>query len=458
MTSHPDQAGGRKVAGNCDNTWRQFLPAALEVQETPPSPAGHWLLWLLLSLFVLAVLWASFGEVDIVVTAPGRVVPAGQVKLVQAPEAGVVAAILVAEGERVQAGQALVRLDPTYAEADDQRIAQQLEDVAVQLLWREALEQWMDGGSGDATPGLLQPLLGDLDQAKAETLYRQHRLEISARLLGLDKELAANRAEQTSVRAERERAQATLAVLEERVGAYKALMDQQYGARVQYLEMLQQQTQLERTLPVLASREQQLLQTAAAIMARKSAVGGELRNRNLLELARLDGERGSLEQESRKARQHRQQLLLNAPVSGTVQELAVHTVGGVVTPAQPLMKVVPEGAAIEVEALLQNKDIGFVTEGQVAEVKVNTFNFTRYGLIDARVADISNDAVEDQQLGWVFTMRLALDRDEIAVEDKMVKLSPGMAVTAEIKTGKRRLIEFFLSPLLRYKHESVRER
>jgi hemolysin D len=222
--------------------------------------------------------------------------------------------------------------------------------------------------------------------------------------------------------------------------------------------MLQQQTQLERTLPVLASREQQLLETAAAIMARKSAVGGELRKRNLLELARLDGERGSLEQESRKARQHRQQLLLTAPVSGTVQELAVHTVGGVVTPAQPLMKVVPEGAAIEVEALLQNKDIGFVTEGLVAEVKVNTFNFTRYGLIDARVADISNDAVEDQQLGWVFTMRLALDRDEIAVEDKMVKLSPGMAVTAEIKTGKRRLIEFFLSPLLRYKHESVRER
>jgi hemolysin D len=122
------------------------------------------------------------------------------------------------------------------------------------------------------------------------------------------------------------------------------------------------------------------------------------------------------------------------------------------------MKIVPENAAIEVEALLQNKDVGFVKEGQSAEIKVDTFNFTKYGLIDAEVIDISNDALEDQQLGWVFKMRLALDKDRIEVGEKLVKLSPGMAITAEIKTGNRRLIEFLLSPLLRYKHESVRER
>jgi hemolysin D len=200
------------------------------------------------------------------------------------------------------------------------------------------------------------------------------------------------------------------------------------------------------------------VESAAAITARLDATRDELRRHNLMELARLDSERGALEQESRKARQRQQQLTITAPVTGAVQELAVHTVGGVVSPGEELLKIVPERATIEVEALLQNKDIGFIREGQLAEVKVDTFNFTRYGLIDARVLNISNDSVEDARLGWVFKLRLALEQDTIRVEDRVVNLSPGMAITAEVKTGKRRLIEFFLSPLLRYKQESVRER
>ncbi|MCB1678841.1 MAG: HlyD family type I secretion periplasmic adaptor subunit [Halioglobus sp.] len=442
---------------------RQFLPAALEVQDSPASPAHHWLLALLLSLFVLALLWACVGEVDIVVTAPGRVVPSGQVKRVQAPAAGTVAAILVAEGDRVEAGQALLRLDTTHADADDRRIREQIDNTLVQTAWRQALERWL--AKGKAGEGAVQVFeaappssLPRADQDRADALYRQYREEITARLLGLEKELAASRAERTTVRAERARVQATLAILEQRVGAYKALLDRQYGAKVQYLEMLQQQTELERTLPVMRSRERQLTETAAVISARIGLTVSEARQRNLTELDRLHSERQSLRQESRKATQHRQQQLLTAPVTGTVQELAIHTVGGVVSPAQELMKIVPEHATIEVEALLQNRDIGFVREGQVAAVKVDTFNFTKYGLIDAQVTNISDDAVEDQQLGWVFKMRLRLEQDAIAVENRLVRLSPGMAITAEVKTGRRRLIEFFLSPLLRYKQESVRER
>ena len=436
----------------------QFLPAALEVQESPPSPANHWLLVLLLSLFVIGVLWASFGHVDIVVTAPGRIVPSGQVKQVQAPETGTVAAILVREGDRVDEGQALIRLDTTYADADDQRIREQLEDIALQTHWRQALEDWLLDGREAAAELVLPQALEPPEQARAEALYRQHRQEIAARMLSLEKELTANEAEQATARAERVRVSATLAVLVERVAAYKTLMDQQYGAKVQYLEMLQQQTELERSIPVQKSREQQLIENAAGIIARMHATVSEVRKNNLMELARLDSELGALVQESRKAQQHQSQLVLRAPVTGTVQELVTHTVGGVVSPAQQLMKIVPEDATIEVEALLQNKDIGFVNAGQLAEVKIDTFNFTKYGLIDAKIVNVSNDAVEDQQLGWVFKMRLKLDRDNIAIEDKLVRLSPGMSVTTEIKTGKRRLIEFFLSPLLRYQHDSVRER
>ena len=436
----------------------QFLPAALEIQERPPSPTGRWLLWIILSLFTIGLLWAALGRVDIVVTAPGRIVPSGQVKRVQAPETGVVLAILASEGERVEAGQPLVRLDPTYANADDRRIREQLHDIAVESAWRRALEQWLADGMDESSSGGLETRFAAADQAKAEALYRLNQMETLARIRGQQKELAANRAEQAAVRAERDRAEATLAVLAQRVEAYRALLEQQYGAKVQYLEMLQQQTELDGSVPVLVSRERQLVESAAAITARLDATRDELRKHNLMELARLDSERGALEQESRKARQRQQQLTITAPVAGAVQELAVHTVGGVVSPGEELLKIVPERATIEVEALLQNKDIGFIREGQRAEVKIDTFNFTRYGLIDARVLNISKDSVEDARLGWVFKLRLALEQDTIRVEDRLVKLSPGMAITAEVKTGKRRLIEFFLSPLLRYKQESVRER
>ncbi len=437
---------------------RQFLPAALAVQEAPPSPAAHWVLGLLLSLFSIGVLWACFGEVDIVVTAPGRIVPSGQVKVVQASESGIVAAIYVEDGQRVEEGQSLVKLDPTYAKADISRIREQLLGARLQLVWRSAFEEWLASGRAEFSRLSFSSNVLSVHRLRTTALYRQQQAEVMARLSGLHSELAANQAQQRALGAEKEKNQATLAVLVQRVAAYKSLLDKQYGARAQYLEMLQQQTELELSIPILHSRRQQLEETAAAIDARTTATEVEVRKKNLIELARLDTERVTLEQEFVKAEQRHQQQLLTAPVTGTVQELALHTVGGVVTPAQVLMKVVPENAAVEVEALLQNKDIGFVHHGQLAEVKVNTFNFTKYGLIDAKTTNISNDAIEDKKLGWVFAMRLTLEQDHMAVEDRWVKLSPGMAVTVEIKTGKRRLIEFFLSPLLRYRQESVRER
>ncbi|MFT4824832.1 MAG: hemolysin D [Halioglobus sp.] len=441
-----------------DATQRQFLPAALEVQESPPTPAAHWLLWLLLSLFFIGIVWAAFGEVDIVVTAPGKVVPSGQVKIVQALNTGSVMAIHIREGQRVEAGQRLISLDPTYADADGLRVQHQLEDIALQLHWRKALETWLADGKGEAAHLEAIEHVSESDLQRADLTYRQQRAEIEARMASLKNELLANQAEQTSVRIEKDRAEATLAVLSERVIAYKTLLDKQYSARVQYLEMLQQKTELMHSIPVFDSRGQQLIGTAQWIVERMAAAAGEIRKQNLMELTRLTTEHAVLEQDFIKAVQHQQQLVIIAPVTGTVQELALHTLGGVVTPAQALLKIVPENAKVEVEAFLLNKDIGFVNEGHSAEIKIDTFNFTKYGLIDAKVSNISDDAVEDPNLGWVFKMQLELEQDGIQVKDKWVKLSPGMSITTEIKTGKRRLIEFFMSPLLRYRQESVRER
>jgi len=145
-------------------------------------------------------------------------------------------------------------------------------------------------------------------------------------------------------------------------------------------------------------------------------------------------------------------------VDGEVQQLDVHTIGGVVTPAQALMVIVPKNAHLEVDAMLSNKDIGFVNEGQLTEVKIEAFPFTKYGVIDGEIENISYDAIEDERLGLVYKMKVLLKETTIQVKDKLINLVPGMAVTVEIKTGKRRLIEYFLSPLMQYQDESVRER
>jgi hemolysin D len=439
---------------------REFLPAALALQQTPASPLGRRFLWLLLVLLLLGLLWSIFGKVDIVVSAPGRIVPSGRVKVVQAPESGALAAIYVTDGERVEAGQALFALDQTFADADALGIARKLEDHALQMSWRRSYEEWLEAGPEQEVvfaPASLHSQAGSR-VSEARNLYTRHKLEVTAALQTLERQLAANEAERASLLAEQAKIRATLGVQLQRVGVFESLMERKFGARLQYLQLLQEQAELEKTLPVLEAKVRQLEQGAAGIQARMSATLNGKRKDNLLELARLGAEYAALQQEQRKARQRREKQVLLAPVAGTVHELAVHTVGAIVSPAQELLKIVPESAGLEVEALLRNRDIGFLREGQQAEVKVEAFNFTKYGLLDAKIVDIGNDAVQDKNMAWVFKVKLALVNEQLEVDGRMVGLSPGMAVTAEVVTGRRRLVEYFLSPLLRYTSESVRER
>ncbi len=202
--------------------------------------------------------------------------------------------------------------------------------------------------------------------------------------------------------------------------------------------------------------------------------------RGLLDdLAKAEQKAAGLAQDIIKAEQRTTLQTLTAPVGGVVQQLAIHTIGGVVTPAQALMLIVPAETRLEIEAMISNRDIGFVEVGQEAAIKIDTFNFTRYGLLNGKVLTVSHDAIArdkpqerlvDKQQGaetsssepkgqeLVYAARVSLDRTQMEVENKTVNLSPGMAVTVEIKTGSRSIISYLLSPLIRYKHDSLRER
>jgi hemolysin D len=246
----------------------------------------------------------------------------------------------------------------------------------------------------------------------------------------------------------------------ERAAAYRALLAQQYVSKMDYLQFEQQRVDKAQEW---AGQKSKLRQDQAALAEAEQnhqVLISEFQQAKQAELSTIEMKAASLIQEIRKAGQKTDLQKLVSPIDGVVQQLAVHTVGGVVTPAQPLLMVVPQDHPVEVEAQLENKDIGFVREGQSVELKIETFPFTLYGTIPGKVLTVSDDAVplDKENRALVYTSRVSMDRTSMPVEGKQVRLAPGMAVTVEIKTGQRRVIQYVLSPLLKSAREGLRER
>ena len=463
----------RKPEAANDADLLAFMPAAIEVEATPASRAGRAIIWVIVLLFSLAVAWACFGHIDIVAVAQGKVIPNERVKFIQPLEAATVQAIHVKEGQKIVAGEPLITLDSTQAQADVTRLTQELNEAKATQQRLRLFETWLAATSDDMSDGVLgwegtQNRITNNPSEKSEHtpslsadnqhLLQQQISEVQSRLNSLNNEQQKLRAEQAMVQAEIRKKQRILPVLKQRVDALDTLQQKSYGSKLQFLELQQQLIEEEQDLAVQRAREQQLSATLQGVALQQNTLTSEQRLRTLDQLQQLKVQTSALQQELIKARQREQQHRLVAPINGEVQQLAVTTVGGVVTPAQVLMHIVPGESQLEVEAMILNKDIGFVAEGQPAKVKIDTFNFTKYGFITGTLANISDDAIQDEHLGLAYKATIHLDEQSLPVNGREVALSPGMAITAEVKTGTRRIIEFFLAPLLRYKQESLGER
>lgn len=455
----------------------QFLPAALSLQETPLHPAPRITMGLILSFGALALLWAILGRVDIVATATGKIIPGDRTKVIQPMETAVVQAIHVRDGQQVKAGELLIELDATVAQADTDRTRIDLNQERLNVARLRAVLAAMSSGE---SPVLKDPLHG-ADLIRFEAAQHQamaQHLEYRMRFEQLNAQLTQHEAERRSARENSQKLEQTLPIATTRANDYRDLLAKDYVARHEYLEREQARIEIERDL---AASHAKLGETDAVLLAtrRQQQVLTAETQRTLLDaLHEAEQKVAELEQDFIKTEGRRGLLKLTAPVDGTVQQLAVHTVGGVVVPAQLLMVIVPQANQLEVEAFVQNKDIGFVNVGQEAQIKVETFSFTKYGIIHGTVSNVSNDAIQEDARqatspheavnsansdnpsrgSPVYAARIKMTGSTMKVEGKKVNLSPGMAVTVEIKTGKRRLIEYFLSPLMQYKDESLRER
>jgi hemolysin D len=455
----------------------EFLPAALEIVETPPSPARHLIAGALISFFIIAILWACFGKIDVIATASGKIVPTGRTKLIQPFETGVVHAIHVQDGQAVKKGDVLLEIDTTINEAEQKRLQQQYVEAALDAArLRAALTISGDSETEFQPPEEATPLQIET----ARTLLSSQLNEIRAKLDGLDQQIAKEDANRAAVDATITKLTESIPMLVKRTSMRKILADKGYGSKLDYLTTQQDLVEHQHELIVQQSRLDEAAGSAAALLQQRAQAEAEYKRTTLSDLQTAAQKAASLHEQAIEADQKYRLQTLTAPVDGTVQQLVVHTEGGVVTPAQVVMWVVPANSHLEIEATVQNHDIGFVQAGQEAAVKVDTFNYTRYGLLHGHVISVSQDATlrdkvsdksgnkpqadlqpetsEPSGQELIYAARVALDTTQMQIDDRTVNLVPGMAVTVEIKTGKRRIIEYLLSPIAKHIHESLRER
>lgn len=448
-----------------------FLPAALSLQETPVHPAPRRLAWGLMALFVIALVWSIVGQIDIVAVAPGRIMVSERTKLIQPLEASVVKRVLVKDGQRVQAGQVLVELDPTVASADKASLQEQLHAAASEVARTRALLQalskqellthisiGLEANLMDKAAAKEQKEPREQKQAETRAQLQSEWQDIRAKLAKLGAEANRRQAEIATVRQTIAKLEATLPMAQAREADFLKLVAQGYISGHATQDKTRERIELERDLSTQRARlleaQSTLEETSQAKAAYRAETQRLLHDRNALAASKLQ----QLQADSTKADQRERLTQLTAPVAGVVQQLAIHSVGGVVTSAQPLMIVVPDSATVTAEVTISNQDIGFVNIGQTAEVKLETFPYTKYGTVVATVAVVSADAVTDEKKGSYYPAILTLTQKDMLIDGKRVNLSPGMNITAEIKTGKRRVIEYLLSPVQRAGSESLRER
>lgn len=471
--SEPERSPSRSRAD------REFLPAALEIIEAPPSPIRLGMMVAICTLFAVAIAWSCLGRIDIVAVAAGKVQPQGRVKTIQSVETGRVATIAVTNGTHVNEGTVLFTLDPSAAQAEETEYSTNYKSFRAEALRRAAA---IAGARGPDVPKIdwssdMPPTLAAREDAVLASDLAQLRAQVS----NLDAQLTQKSAERQRLEGTIAAQSALVATLSERVqmrttllsngsGAKSAVLDARENYQTQYATLSYQQGQRgenEAAAAVARSEIEKAYQTFIADNEQKRAEAERQADDYAHKLAR--------------AAIHRYQMTVKAPLAGIVQGSSITTFGQVVNTGEEVMRIVPERTTLEVEAYLPNKDIGFVTVGQEAVVKVDSFPFTRYGTLKGTVARIATDAIpqpdadiaeaaptrspHDSQIGGgqhtrdlVFPVTIALATNSIEANGAHVPLMPGMTVSAEVKTGNRRMISYLLSPIMEVSSTAMHER
>lgn len=443
------------IDGKTEGKETEFLPAILEVTETPPSPVGRAVLWTILAFLTAAIIWACVGHINEVAVATGKVIPAGQVKTVQVKNKGIVKEIHVKDGDHVKEGDVLIVLDPTSTDADMDSLKKR---AAYYKLDIDRLNAELSGAP--FTPAADEDL-EDTDRQAEIALYNSRQSQYRAQTASARSTIAQKTSDLHGARENYDKYQGMYEIAREKESRLKDLMQENAIAEFQLFEQTSQRIQYEKSA---AAALDEINKAQAAIdeaQTKLSEIDATYKKDIMSTLVESKKQYYAYEEEIKKADENQRLATITAPCDGTVYNLAVHTEGGVVTDAQALMMIVPDDVPMEFEVWADNKDIGFIKEGQEAEVKVDTYNFQKFGMVKAEVDEIAADAYEDSrdpERNKKFRLVLRPTEDDIRIFGRKADLTPGMSISAEVKIREKRIIDFFLDPFRRYTSESLRER
>ena len=442
-----------------DEDERAFLPAQLELVETPLSNAPKWAARLIMLFFVITLLWAILGHMEVVATAQGKTVLSGRSKAIKSLEDGGIVKIYVKNGDEVKKDDPLVTLDFLGADQDYEKAEQSLEAATLLKYRSEALikalqNQEMPLITEEATERIT---IEELKQAE-QLVQNQYQLWQSQD----DRYGSAIRqkdAEYRTTNAQVEKLTQNIELIEEELQDYEKLSNNKSKgvSKHQYNQKRQDHINAKHELASQESRLIEINEGKIQLEKERQYTEYQLKQETLNGLREAQELIPQYTADSQRAKHRMDQAHIKAPANGTVQQLNIHTEGGVVSHGEELMVIVPEGDFMEVEALVPNKDIGFIEHNQEVVIKVESFPYTRYGYITGRVKSISFDAIEHQDYGLVYQAIINLDKDFLMINEKKIPLTAGMNVTAEIKIRERRVIDYFLSPLQTKVDESMRE-
>lgn len=460
----------------------EFRPAAVSILETPPSPIHVALIWTICAFVVIALVWTYFGRIDIIAIAQGKIQPTGRVKTIQSVETGRVVAVNVQNGSRVNAGEVLIELDAAEAVADERASTSAYFSFLGERARRRAVLAAVASGDLEKEPKVDWPKdLPETIVARETRVMKGDLQQLASSVHSVDAQIVQKEEERKRLTQTIARQELLVATLQERVTMRKGLLARgstPKAAVIDAVETLQNQE------TNLAGQRGQLLeaQAAAKVLAeeRRKTIDTFVAE-NEQKLGEAERQIDDFEQKKAKAHVKTDHMTIRSPITGTVFALTVTTRTQVVTLGEELMRIVPDDAELEIECYVENKDIGFVKKDQPAIVKVEAFPFTRFGTLDAIVTRVGTDAIpqpdaqslegnpakaqKDSFLGGaqriqnlVFPVTLRASRSAMNVDGVDVPLSPGMGVSVEIKTGKRRIIEYFFSPLVEVGSRALRER
>jgi len=424
----------------------EFKPLLVEIEDRPLNPLGRMLLWTIVAFMVLGGLWLFFAKIDIVVSARGKIIPYGEIKVLQPIETGVISKLLVKEGELVHKGQVLMEIDPSVTETNLESKEKNLELLEIEIIRLMALIENKDFISPAFCKDTVVLATQVLIFKTSKLGYEQQHLLIEKQVLQVQEQIGSMNVDKSRLTQHLENAQKKEERLQEVIDII---------ARSEYDEINKEVIEYEEQIRMKEHEVIQLNEKLNELTEQKLLITQEYQNKLLEELTQKRKEATLLKVEIESIEFQKSKQSMTSPVDGYISKLMVHTIGGVVTPAEKLIFIVPNNVPLVIKATVQNQDIGFIKEGMESAVKVDTFDFQKYGLIPAEVSHISNDAIEDEKLGPIYEVYLKPTKNFLIVNGEKVYLNSGMSVTAELKVGKRRVIEFFIYPLIKYLDEGM---